>query len=169
MVEGGDSLGFGGVGLGIGPFLEHDAVEPFDFAVGLGSVGAGAFVCDVVAESLFEGVGAVAGAVVSQDSCHGDPGGVEEGVGALPGRGGGFLLLVGQDFAVGQAGVVVDGVVDVGIPGPAVRGGSGLVPGTRGTAPPFVAAAVGDPAAVLDVDVDQVAGGGMLVAAFLGT
>ena len=31
LVEGGDSLGFGGVGLGIGPFLEHDAVEPFDF------------------------------------------------------------------------------------------------------------------------------------------
>jgi hypothetical protein len=31
-----------------------------------------------------------------------------------------------------------------------------------------VAAAVGDPAEFLDVDVDQVAGGGVLVAAFLG-
>ncbi len=41
-------VGLGALGVcvpvvGVGPFVVEDAVEAFDFAVGLGSVGAGAF------------------------------------------------------------------------------------------------------------------------------
>ena len=63
LVEGGDSLGFGGVEPGIGPSLEHYSAEPFDVAVVLASVGAAALMCAVVSESLYECVGAVAGTV----------------------------------------------------------------------------------------------------------
>lgn len=41
------------------PFLQHGAVESFDLALGLGQVGAGAFVCDVRAQGVGEGMGAV--------------------------------------------------------------------------------------------------------------
>ncbi len=44
--QGGAALGFGGVGLGVGPFVREGAVEPFDLAVGLGPVGPGALVGD---------------------------------------------------------------------------------------------------------------------------
>jgi len=59
-----------------------------------------------------EGVGLVAGPVVGHDAADGDTeafvvgeGGVEEGDGV-------FLLLVGQDLAEGDAGVVVDADVE---------------------------------------------------------
>ena len=35
------AFGFAGPGCDVGPFLEEDAVEAFDLAVGLGPVGAG--------------------------------------------------------------------------------------------------------------------------------
>jgi hypothetical protein len=89
---------------------------------------------------------------------------VEEGLSPGPERGGGFLGLVGQDFGVGQAGVVVHGVVQVavaqfGSAGRAVvgdRGAAGAVASSHGAAVDLVAAAVGDVAQLLDVDVDQV-------------
>jgi hypothetical protein len=40
------SFGLGPVGVGVGPLVEQGAVEAFDFAVGLGPVGAGALVDD---------------------------------------------------------------------------------------------------------------------------
>lgn len=40
------AVGFGSVGLGVGPFIEECAVVAFDLAVGLWPVGAGAFVDD---------------------------------------------------------------------------------------------------------------------------
>lgn len=52
----------------VGPFLEHGAIEPFDLVVGLGPVGPGLLVRDVFPESLGEQRGAIAGAVVLQDS-----------------------------------------------------------------------------------------------------
>lgn len=56
-------------------------MEAFDFAVGLGPVEAGAFVGDAQAG--------------------------EVGVGAVPERGGGLFCLVGQDFGVSRAVVVL--------------------------------------------------------------
>ncbi|GGK25254.1 hypothetical protein GCM10011583_66570 [Streptomyces camponoticapitis] len=38
------SFGLGAVGLRVSPFVEEGSVEPFDFPVRLGPVGAGAFV-----------------------------------------------------------------------------------------------------------------------------
>jgi hypothetical protein len=64
--EGGDSFSLGAVGPCVGPFLQHGAVEPFDLAVGLGAVGAGALVLDVRAQGSGEGVGAVAVPVIGQ-------------------------------------------------------------------------------------------------------
>jgi hypothetical protein len=64
-------------------------------------------------EGVAPEVGLVAGAVVGQDAGDGDSGGVEVGLGAVPERHGGVFALVGQDFAVGQPGVVIDGVVQV--------------------------------------------------------
>jgi len=58
--------------------------------------------------------------------------------------------------------VVVDGVVDVVIPTPA--GGSATVAYSLGASDHAVAAAVGAPAQLLDVDVDQRTGGVMFVA-----
>ena len=85
----------------------------------------------------------------------------EEGGGpAQEGRAGGGLL-VGVDLAVGEAGVVVDGGVDVVEADAAAAVGAGGLRG-RWTSP---AAAVGDPAELLDVDVDQLAGPVAFVAA----
>ena len=151
---------FGAVGLCVGPFVEQGAVEAFDLPVGLGSVGPGALVGDPgPGQRVAPGVGLVAGAVVGQHPLDGDPGGLEEGLGAGPEGGGGLLALVGQDLAVGQAGVVVDGVVQVAVAGPGAGPAAGLA--SQG----LVAAAVGDVSQLLDVDVHQVAGGGVLVAA----
>ena len=105
------SLGVGAVGVGVGPFVGQGAVEAFDFAVGLGPVGAGAFVGDVRAEGGGEVAGSVAGAVVGQDAGDGDCVVGEPGVGASPERGGGVAAFVGEQFGVGQPGVVVQGGV----------------------------------------------------------
>ncbi len=85
-------------------------------AVGLGSVGPGSLVCDPGrCQDIAPGAGAVAAAVVRQDALDGDARAGEVGVGPLPEAGRGFLALVGQDLAVGEAGVVVDGGVDVAV------------------------------------------------------
>jgi hypothetical protein len=73
--------GLGGVGAGVGPFVGEGAVEPLDFPVGLGPVGAGALVGDVqVLAGRGPDPGAVAGAVVGQDALDGDAGGGVPGV-----------------------------------------------------------------------------------------
>jgi hypothetical protein len=96
----------GAVGLCVGPLVEQGAVEAFDLAVGLRAVGAGALVDDAgCGEGVAPGVWAVAGAVVGQDALDGDPGLGKEVLGAGPEHGGGLLLLIGQDLAVGQAGI----------------------------------------------------------------
>lgn len=110
-----------------------------------------------VTAGLAPGVLAVGPGVVGQDPFDGDaqgrePGG-RPGEEGRAGRGG----LVGQVFGVGEAGVVVEGGVQVG---PA---GAGLVAASFGSAEGLVAAAVGDPAELLDVDVDQLARAGAFV------
>ncbi len=105
-------------------------------------------------------MGFAAGPVVGQDAFDDDPGTGVVGLGALPEGGGGFLLLVGQDLAVGEGGVVVDGGVDLPVTG------SGLPFASRRPAEDFVAASVGDVAELLDVDVDELAHAFASVAAY---
>jgi hypothetical protein len=151
-------------------------VEAFDLAVGLGPVGTGALVGDAeFGARVGPVVGAVRATVVGQDPAHAHPtiGEPRDGV-AQHGRGG-LLGLVVMGFHVGHAGVVVeDGVQVAGpdqwLPVLALRGaGAG-----RGRGPVLLAllaadvapaAAVGDLAELLDVNVDQVAGVFVLVPA----
>ncbi|OXR39619.1 hypothetical protein B7C42_08313 [Nocardia cerradoensis] len=91
---------------------------------------------------------------------------------SLPERDSGFLAFVGQDFAVGQAGVVIDGVVqvaatDLAFPVVAQRFSwrSGPVAGSCAAPDSAVSTAVRDVAEFLDIDVDQVARRGVFVAA----
>src|SRR5215475_10975152 len=115
-VKGGAPFGFEAVGAGVGPFLQEGAVESLHFPVGLGPVGADALVGDAAGgKGVAPGEGLAAGAVVSHHLLHGDPGGGEPGAGARPEGGGGFLALISADLAVGQAGVVVDGGVQVAV------------------------------------------------------
>ncbi|GGK25267.1 hypothetical protein GCM10011583_66580 [Streptomyces camponoticapitis] len=66
-------------------------------------------------------------------------------MGLLPEGDGGFLLLVGEDLAVGEPGVVVDGVVQEAV------AGVGTVLAARRAPEDLVAASVGDVAELLDV------------------
>src|SRR5699024_907822 len=110
--EGGElceALGFAGVGARVGPFLFQGAVEPLDLAVGLGPVGAGAVVRDLLAQGGGGGLGPVGGPVVGQHPFDDDPARGEGVIGTVPERGGGLLGLIGVDHAVGQPGVVAQG------------------------------------------------------------
>ena len=73
----------------------------------------------------------------------------------------GQVAFVGQGFDVGQPGPVVDGDVEVVVADP-----DRLVPVGHGglAAPQPPAAAVGDPAEFLDIDMEQVTGVGAFVA-----
>lgn len=55
------AFGLAGVGLGVGPFGSEGAVEAFDFSIGLGPVGLGPLVLDVLAESGGKRAGVIAG------------------------------------------------------------------------------------------------------------
>jgi hypothetical protein len=108
----------------------------------------------------------VGGAVVGHQSLHLDPVGAVEADRPPQEADRGGRLLVGQDLDVGQAGGVVDADVD---PLPA-----GHAPAVTTTTLELAPAVAGDPmprpldadpAQFLDVDVDQLAGSGALVAA----
>jgi len=96
---------------------------------------------------------------VGEDLAHGDSDRGEPGVGAGPEGGGGGSSLVGQHLATSQSGVLVDGGVHVAV------ATSTLGVGPLGAALHTPAAAVGDAAELLDVDVHQVAGTIAFVAA----
>ncbi|MDB5341037.1 MAG: hypothetical protein JWN70_6656 [Planctomycetaceae bacterium] len=121
-----------------------------DLAVGPGPVGAGPPVLYVRSQGRGEGPGAVAGSVVGQHCLHRDSAGGEERCRAEP-EGGGFFRLVVEDFRVRQTRVVIDGVVQVGVPGPFPA-----VPSSRGPSEGAVSAAVRDASELLDVHVDRV-------------
>ena len=99
--------------------------------------------------------GAVAGAVVGHHPLDLDPVAAEEGEGAAQEAGGGRAFLVVEHLDVGEPGRVVDGDVHELPADPA-----------RLRAPVAVDAVAGpaDPAELLDVDVDELAGPGPLVA-----
>ncbi len=141
----------------VGPLGGEGAIEPFDLAVGLRPVGAGPFVDDAGTECSSEFLGAIAGSVIGQDACDGDPMVGEEGPSAGPEPGRGVLAFICEDLGIGEPGVVVDSVVQVGVAHP----GAGLSTGL--TADLAVPTAVGDAAELFDVDMDQVAGTLVLV------
>src|SRR5699024_3007783 len=137
---------------------------PLDLAVGLGPVGAGAFVRDLLAQGGGEGLGPVGGPVVGQHPFDDDPARGEVVIGTVPERGGGFLGLIGEDLAVGQPGVVIEGVVHAGC----ARLGALLDPVALGAAVGSVAAAVGDAPELLDIHMDKIPRLVVLVAHRLG-
>src|SRR5690606_2844329 len=103
--------------------------------------------------------GAVAGAVVGDQAVDvGDAVAGEEGPRAVdePDRGAGFFI--GQGFGVGQAGVAIDGGVQIGVAGPlAPSFAAGDLPGMLAVfAVDAPAAAVGNPAGLLHVQMDHV-------------
>jgi hypothetical protein len=112
------------------------------------------------------GVAAVSGTVVGQDPFDADAVVGEERPGSGPERQRGGRGLVVEGLAVGQAGVGVDGGVDVAVAqvrpavtdpwpvGVSVGSAVAFTPAAAQLAP---AAAVGDIAELLDVDVDQLA------------
>ena len=134
-------------------------VEPFDLAVVPGAVGTDEHVPDApsgqdLADRCAAGAGQV---VVGHESFDGDRGGGERVQGPGEEPGGGRAGLVGQDLAVGVAGVVIDQGVDEVV----ADTSTAQLLCSAVHAP---AAAVGSPADLLDVGVDQRAGIGMLVA-----
>src|SRR2546429_4523499 len=140
----------------VGPLAQCSLDEAFGLAVGAGSVRAGEAVLDGELEaSGAEVAGAIAGAVVGEQAADGDAVlGVEGDGGAQEGDGG-FALLVGQHAGEGEAGVIVDGDVQ------SLPAGE-----LRAAAPPTVATN-GDlliAGHALDVEMQQIAGSGMLVA-----
>lgn len=82
--------------------------SPFDLAVGLWPVGTCAFVDDR-SEGIDEGAGSVAGTIVGQHFSDGSAGGGEPGVGAGPERGGGVFAFIGEQFGVGEPGMIIQG------------------------------------------------------------
>ncbi len=158
----GGGAGFvGDVGVGVGPFGGQGAVETFDLAVGLGPVGARPHMLDV-AEGRREVAGPVAGPVVGHHCGDGDSRVGEELVGPGPECGGGLLLLIAQDLGVGEAGVVVDSVVEERVAATATAVAVVVSVASLSTQH-AVAAAVGDAALLLDVHVHQLPGPGLLV------
>jgi hypothetical protein len=136
-------------------------VEAFDFAVGLGAAGADVAVLDG-AERLVELTEAVGPGVVGEHSRHGDAVVGKEGRRPAPERGAGVGPFVGERLAEGQAGVGVDGGVDVGV---ADSASALFAPAGGGSAVDLVTATGWDLAQLLHVDVDQLAGTGSFIAA----
>jgi len=112
-----------------------------------------------VAERGREVAGSIAGSVVGHHGLDLDAGVGEERAGASPEPGGRLAALVAEDLRIGESAAVIDGVVQEGVPHPAVA-----IATPVGPAEHPVTAAVRDAAELLDVDVDELAGLGLLVA-----
>ena|SRR5579864_8009120 len=141
---------------GVSPFAQGGLDEALGFAVGLRGVGAGAAVLEA---QLLAGaaklVGAIAAAIIGEQSAHADTVAGEELHRLAQKSDRGVGLLIGQDLGEGQARVIVDGNMQ-GLP-------------TRMRAP-TPTAAIAAPAYLLeaghtlDIEVQQVSGSGAFVA-----
>src|SRR5437867_2441579 len=145
----------------VGPLAQSGLDEAFSLAVGARSVRTGEAVLDAELEAGgAEEAGAIAGAVVSEQAANADAVlGIEGDGGAQEGDGG-LALLVGEDAGEGEAGVIVDGDVQ------------SLPAGELRAAAPTAIAANGDlliAGHALDVEMEQIAGSGMLVAQHRGS
>ena len=140
----------------IGPLAQGSLDEAFGLAVGARSVGAGEAVLDAELEAGgAEVAGAIAGAVVGEQAADGDAMPGIEGNGGAQEDDGRFGLLVGQHAGEGEAGVIVDGDVQ------------SLPAGELRAAAATTIAANGDlliAGHALDVEMEQIAGSGMLIA-----
>src|SRR5882724_12292902 len=96
----------------VSPLAQGGLDEAFGLAVGARRVRAGEAVLDGELEaSGAEVAGAIAGAVVGEQSANEDAVLGVEGDGGVQEGDGGFALLVGQHAGEGEAGVIVDGDV----------------------------------------------------------
>jgi len=144
------------VRLGVSPFAHRGLDKAFGLAVGAGSIRTGK---DVPHPAAAAQVGnrerTVGGAVVGHDAGDRDPKGLEVIEGAREEGSGGFLALIGQDFGVGQARMVVDAYV-----GNLEAGAVGALLMGAGNA----RADAMEAAELFGVEMEQVAGRGVLVA-----
>jgi len=154
---------FGGEQASEGPAGGQGAVEAFDLAVGLGSIGPCAFGSDTELEAgCCPAAAAVAGTVVRQHSFDAHAAGGEPVDRMTQDGDGGGRGLVVVDLGVGQPGVVIQDGVDVGgadqravILVPAGADRSGPVAFALGSAQVAPTPTVGDVAELLHIDVDQ--------------
>ena len=144
------------IGTGVGPLAQGGLDKAFGLAVGARSVGAGEAVLDAeLGTGGAEVARAIAGTVVGEQAANGDAVLGVEGDGGVQKGDGSFGLLVGQHAGEGKAGVIVDGDVQ------------SLPAGELRAAAPAAIAANGDlliAGHALDVEMEQIAGSGMLVA-----
>jgi hypothetical protein len=143
---------FGVVGGCVRPLGCERPVESFDLPIRLRPVGAGAAMLGFF-QRCGEQLRAVARAVVCHHRADADAGIGEEGAGSLPEGGSCLFALVVQDFGVGEPGMVVDGVVEVGV----AAAGLGVVTGALLSPDGAVPSAVGDASELLDVEVNEIA------------
>ena len=141
---------------GIGPFAQSGLDEAFGFAIGLRRVRASAAVFEAHLEtSLAKLVGAIAAAVIGEQSADEDAVASEE-VHRIPEEGdGGRGLLIGKDASEGQARVIVDSDMQ-GLPT-----GMFLLTTAAAIAAPNDLLEAGH---ALDVEMEEIAGEGMLIA-----
>src|SRR5918994_1789406 len=169
-VKGCRAFGAGAVDGAVGPAAEQGADEALCLAVGLGSVGAGAQVADAerAAGERVHGR-AVSGPIVGQQALDFDAVALEERHRSAQERDRGCRLLVWEHLGVGQTAAVVNRDVDE-LPADrlaalAVAVGDGPVVVLAQPVADALSGAALDAAKPLDVDVDQLAGAGTLVAA----
>jgi hypothetical protein len=149
-----------GVGHGIGPLAVKGLVEALHLAVGAGPIRAGPLVDDAGrGQQLPESAGAGAGAIVGHDPLDGDSKPGEPGQRPAGEANRSLAALVGMDLQVGHPRAVVHRHMQEVI--------AHTVASITVTARPAMhpmPAAIGDPALLLDVDVDQLPGPLALVA-----
>jgi len=143
------------VSAGVGPFAQGGLDEAFGFAISAGGIRAGALMANAeLATEMAEGEGLVTGAVIGEYALDanaellivGDGGGQEGG-----GRG---TFLIGQDLGEGETGVIVDSDMHI-IPAQAA-GATAEIAMNAG-------ADLAESAQLLDVEVKQIAWGGVLI------
>jgi len=152
---------------GVGPFVGQGAVESFDFAVGLGPVRSRPSMFNAF-DSIAKCMRSIAGSVVGQHISNDNAALGEPGVGPQPEVSSRLFAFVCQDFGVDEPRVGVDGGVQKMIAAAcatisgrdaAALIGAGVL-AARGLTELAPAAAGGDLAEFLDIDVHQVAGTG---------
>lgn len=150
------ALSGAGVGAAVGPLPEGGLDEAFGFTVGTRPIGFGEAVADVpgLAEAT-DIAGAVSRSVVGEESARDGAAVGEEAEGSLEKARGGLAPFIGENFDVGQPGVIID--ADVGkLPTDASD--------TRAAISIDTVAWTSDASQLLDVRVKQIARGLVFVA-----